>query len=87
MIRTKDKILAEAIDPNTVVAGLTPPANKWIKGGSGKQLLTHNPGPNRILVTDGNGNISALSFHGQFNKLIGTDENGDIIFIDRGVFL
>lgn len=85
MIRTKTKIYAETNDPDTVLAGLTPANNKWITGAGNKLISSYDPGPNRILITDGAGGITALNFNGQSNKLIATDASGNIVLIDRGV--
>ena len=83
MIRTKDKIYAEPNDPNTVVSNGSLTPNKYVVGNGNKGVKTFAPGPNCILITDGVGGISALSFNGLANRAIATDETGNIVLIDR----
>jgi len=83
MIRTRSKIYGEANDSNTVEATHTTTVNKWLKGRGNKTIGGHIPGSNQILITDGSGNMSTLSLIGQFNKFIGTDDEGNIILVDR----
>jgi len=84
MIRTKSRVYGETNDPNTVESSGTITVNKWLRGGGNKTISGFTPGANHILITTGTGTISSISLVGQFNKLIGTDEDGNIVLIDRG---
>lgn len=83
MIRTRNKIYGEENDPDTVISTSTTTVGRWLKGGVNKTIYGFLPGANKILVTDGNGNITTLSLIGRYNKVIGTDDAGNIVFIDR----
>ena len=83
MIRSKNKIYGEPNDPNTVLAPTSPSPNQWIVGDDLKNITAYLPGPNRILITNGTGQLTALSFSGQANKIIGTDDSGNIVLYDR----
>lgn len=82
MIRTKSRIYGELNDPDTIESSATITVNKWLRGGGNKTISGFTPGPNVVLVTDGNGNISSLSLIGQYNKFICTDDEGNIVLID-----
>lgn len=83
MIRTKTKIYGETNHPDTVLSSATIAVDKWLVGAGNKSVVGLTPGPNQILITNGDGTISVLDFNGQSNKLIGTNANGDIVLVDR----
>ena len=83
MIRTATKIYAEANDPNTVIGNNILTANRYVVGNGNKGVKSFSPGPNCILITDGLGGVTTLSFNGLANRAIATDSTGNIILIDR----
>jgi len=87
MIRTKEKILGEINNPDTVTLPVTVTVNKFLTGNGNKTITNFTPGPNKLLITDGNGNLTTLDFSGQTNKIIGTDASGNIVLVDRGYLL
>ena len=47
-----------------------------------KKIKVFDPGPNTILISNGDGTVNVLSFNGQANKVIGTDANGNIALVE-----
>lgn len=83
MIRDKNKIYAEPNDPDTVLASNNLPSDVFVVGAGNKGIGSYSIPPNRILITNGSGEITYLDFNGQANKAIGTDASGNIVLIDR----
>jgi len=86
MIRTKNKIYGEMNDPNTVLLPLEGLVDVWLQTDGNKAIKVFEPGPNKILIINGIEGayyLGTLSWHGQIDGLIGTDEFGNIVFISR----
>jgi len=86
LIRTKNKIYGEINDPNTVLLSENSLADMWLIGKGNKAIGNYAPGANKILIIDNIDNIfylSTLTWYGQSDGLIGTDENGDIVLISK----
>lgn len=83
MIRDRNKVYGEPNDPNTILASSTLTPNRIIVGDGNKGVKVYSPGSNCILITDGNGVVSSLSFNRLVNKAIATDGSGNIVLIDR----
>lgn len=80
MIRTKHKIYGEKNDPNTVIAGGTLTDSALIVGAGNKGIKTLlSTGRNLIYVKDGI--VKQLPFTAA-NKVLGTDENGNLVWLD-----
>lgn len=90
MIRSKNKIHGEVNDPDTALATVDIYIPKYLVGSGNKGLrnVDHaTPGvTNQILIVNADGTIGLLSFDEQHDKLIATNEVGDIVLIDRGAY-
>lgn len=83
MVRTKEKVLAEPNDPNTILANENLIEGGLIigKGNQGIQSFEHSL--NRVLlVSKKDGTLTTLRLD-QPNKVVGTDSNGEIVLYDR----
>lgn len=93
-VRTKSKIYGETVHEDAVTSQQPDiVVNRFVIGDGVKEIREFIPGPNTILVSFGSlgggtivdGTISMLDFHGQTNKVIGTDENGNIVLLEMVV--
>ena len=83
MIRTKDKILAEPNDPNTVLSmtGLT--TNGLIRGVGNKAVADYTPSNSKVLIVSRkDGSLYPLHIN-KPNVVIGTNSEGEITLYDR----
>ena len=84
MIRTKDKILTEPNDFNTIIYdAASTDANRFVIGAGNKGIkTTHlNLGANRLMVVNADGILNPLELTS--NKIIGTDDQGNIVLYDK----
>lgn len=84
-VRTKSKVYGETVHEDAVTSQTTIVVDRFVIGNGVKEIREFIPGPNTILVSLGDGTISMLDFHGQTNKLIGTDEDGNIVLLEMVV--
>lgn len=82
MVRTKSKIYAETVHPDTLTAATEITVDQFVVGKGLTEIEGFNPGPNAILISNGDGTINVLSFNGQANKVIGTDDDGNIVLLE-----
>lgn len=83
MIRTKDKILAEVNDPNTVLSTTSLTINGLICGVGNKAVIDYTPSGNKVLIVSRkNGSLYPLHIN-KPNVVIGTDSEGEITLYDR----
>lgn len=81
MIRDKNKIYGEPNDPNTVVATGTLTANSLVVGAGNKGVKSLlSSGKTIIWVRDGI--VQQLPVN-VANKVLGTDENGNLVWLDQ----
>lgn len=81
MIRDKNKIYGEPNDPNTVIATGTLTANSLIVGAGNKgvkSLLSSD----KTIIWIKDGIVQQLPIN-VANKILGTDENGDLVWLDQ----
>lgn len=81
MIRDKNKIYGEPNDPNTVMATGTLTANSLIVGAGNKgvkSLLSSD----KTIIWIKDGIVQQLPIN-VANKILGTDENGDLVWLDQ----
>lgn len=83
MIRTKDKILAELNDLNTILSPNRLVVDDVIIGDGNKAInFFHHQIGKVLLISRKDGTLATLDIS-QPNKVIGTDENGEIVLYDR----
>lgn len=85
MIRTKDKVFGEANDPNTVLAPNTLNQDVLVVGNNNKAVRfagNYNIMPGKVFITK-DGDLTSIDYSNKPNKVIGTDETGKIVLIDR----
>ena len=87
MIRTKNKILGEVNDRNTVISETKLKPNKYIVSAQEDSLdyrivKEANFGSKKILYTNANGELKTLNYDLP-NKYIGTDENSNLSIFNR----
>lgn len=86
MIRIRDKIYAENNDPNTVLRANTSHNPGGLLIGLGNKSVRNFSAPVNvpaIILISNNGTVTNLNLNGQINKVIGTDNDGNIVLIDR----
>lgn len=86
MIRDKDKIYGEANDPDTVVvydpeSSYTLHPGRLLVGAGNKGIKVFNPGPYKLIYTDGSSYPQSLDYHVP-NKLVGTNASGQLVLKD-----
>lgn len=83
MIRTKDKVLAEPNDPNTILSTKSLTAGSIVAGDGNKAIKSFEPSTNRVLlISKKDGTLATLSLN-KPNIFIGTDSNGEVVLYDR----
>ena len=85
MIRTKNKILAEANDPNTVLSSGPILNNRLIVGAGNKSVKCKYSSltSNKLIVSTKTGSIKFISLAKGTDVIIGTDAKGEIVLYDR----
>lgn len=81
MIRDKDKIYGEPNDPNTVLAGGTLDLNNLIVG-AGNKGVKKLESTGKVLIWVKDGIVQQLPVVSA-NKVLGTDENGNLVWLDK----
>lgn len=82
MIRTKDKILGEPNDPNTVLASGFLTDGSLLVGAGNKGIKSYIAKDESILISGLGGEVSEFNYRIP-NKLIGTDESGSLKLYNR----
>lgn len=85
-IRIDNKVYAEQNHSNTVLSNFILSDNKIVLGDGSKRLKTFDMLGNGILVTDSTGSATFFEvpdgIEGQ-NKLLATDENGNLVWVEK----
>ena len=84
MIRSKTKIYGDLNDPNTVIMPATTGNNRLLLGNDMRTLVPLQLGDKRLIIVQ-DGIVSGLNYGTQFNKVIGTDGEGNIVLLDRSI--
>lgn len=84
MVRTKEKILAEPNDPNTILCPNRYLIEDGLVVGNGNKAINffHHQIGRVLLVSRKDGTLTTLRLD-QPNKVVGTDSNGEIVLYDR----
>lgn len=85
MIRTKNKILAEANDPDTVLLSGQIFNNRLVVGAGNKSVKCKYSAlaGNKLIVSTKTGSIKFISLAKGVDVVIGTDSEGEIVLYDR----
>lgn len=86
MIRNRNKVFAEINDPDTITyddEGYIDD-QRFAMGAGWKKIMTtgYLHEPNRLMILGPGGTLTSLSY--RRNVFIGTDEDGNIVLVDKG---